>query len=641
MKLSNKTILFLILLVAASLRFFNYNEIPFTHDEFSALFRLNFNSFLELIEKGVKIDGHPAGIQVFLYYWTKLFGKSEWIVKLPFTIFGIFSVYLIYVIAKKWFNESVGLISSAFLASIQYTVMYSQIARPYISGLFFSLLMVLFWTKIMLTPGKDFYKNTIIFIISASLCTYNHHFSLLFAAIVGISGLFFIKKQYLIKYIISGVIIFILYFPHLNIFLYQLNIGGVEDWLGKPHIDFIINYIAYVFNFSILSLVLVIMLILFGIYKKGSEDFDYKSFILFGCWFLLPIIIGFFYSKFDKSVLQYSVLIFSIPFLFFILFGHIKPQKTIPNLIIVCIIFIVNIFSLIHERQHYKLFYHSPYKEILIDYQKAKQNNDNILAIIDSHEKISRYYLSKLKIDSGFIWLNFFKSEKDFIGFIEHQSKFHNKLFLGCLASINPLTIPIIEDYYPVILKQQNYAGATTYLFSNEDQNENNIITVLNFESNDNKSWSSIDTAKYNDSISFSGNKSYYFDNTTEWGPVYTEKLDRIITNENNFIDISLKAKALDNLDEVILVATLESNGDNIYWGGTSFDKFVLSNSNNDNWVTIHHSIKLSDIYLNYCNILLKVYVWNKGKKSFFIDDFKIKLRMGNPVIYGLYEKIK
>ena len=69
MKFTNKTILLLILIVASALRIYNIFSIPFSHDEFSALSRLNFNSFSELIAKGVKIDGHPALVQVFLYYW--------------------------------------------------------------------------------------------------------------------------------------------------------------------------------------------------------------------------------------------------------------------------------------------------------------------------------------------------------------------------------------------------------------------------------------------------------------------------------------------------------------------------------------------------------------------------------------------
>ncbi|MCA1758857.1 MAG: hypothetical protein LC658_03725, partial [Bacteroidales bacterium] len=59
-KITNNNILILILITATILRFFNFNEIPFTHDEFSAIFRTNFKNFAELIEKGVKIDGHPA-----------------------------------------------------------------------------------------------------------------------------------------------------------------------------------------------------------------------------------------------------------------------------------------------------------------------------------------------------------------------------------------------------------------------------------------------------------------------------------------------------------------------------------------------------------------------------------------------------
>ena len=141
MRFTNKLLLVLIIIVGTVLRFYNYGEIPFTHDEFSALSRLNFDNFNDLIEKGVKIDAHPAGVHVFMYYWTTFFGSAEWVVKLPFTVIGTLSIFLIYLIGKNWFNETVGLISASFITSIQFTVIYSQIARPYISGLFFSLLM--------------------------------------------------------------------------------------------------------------------------------------------------------------------------------------------------------------------------------------------------------------------------------------------------------------------------------------------------------------------------------------------------------------------------------------------------------------------------------------------------------------------
>ena len=60
-------LIFLILAIGALLRFYDYASIPFTHDELSALIRTRFGSFHELIRNGVMVDGHPAGVQVFLY----------------------------------------------------------------------------------------------------------------------------------------------------------------------------------------------------------------------------------------------------------------------------------------------------------------------------------------------------------------------------------------------------------------------------------------------------------------------------------------------------------------------------------------------------------------------------------------------
>ena len=80
-------LLLFIVLVGSILRFWDYGNIPFMHDELSALSRLQFNNFNDLIREGVMLgDTHPAGVQVFLYYWTALVGTSEIMVKLPLLI---------------------------------------------------------------------------------------------------------------------------------------------------------------------------------------------------------------------------------------------------------------------------------------------------------------------------------------------------------------------------------------------------------------------------------------------------------------------------------------------------------------------------------------------------------------------------
>ena len=637
MNFSNKSILLLILIISIILRFFNYFEIPFTYDEFSAFFRLNFDNFSELIDKGVKIDAHPAGIHVLMYYWSKIFGNSEWIIKLPFTIFGIVSIYLIYKIAKVWFNETVGLISASYLATIQFTVMYSQIARPYMSGMFFSLVMIYYWSQLIKKPDKNLIKNTGLFILGASLCAYNHHFSLLFAAIVGISGLFFINRQYLMWYIISGLIIFIFYLPHLEIFFYQLQIGGVggpEGWLSEPENNYIFNYLKYIFNFSYSSIIITLLVIIYGVKKINFSFISNKTFLLFLSWFLLPFLIGFFYSKFINPVLQFSVLIFNLPVLFFLLFGHFRAQKATTNLLLVLTILSVNITSLVIERDHYNIFYQSFYEQVLLDYKEIKEKHPNSLFIIDSNKEITKYYCDKLNIDNYFLSFNSFKNKKEFHNFLKRNSQY-DRLFFGCLYSNSPYSIPIIKDVYPNIKWQKNYAGGTTYFF-NKSEAEKKIISNLNSKNTKPEFWSNVDLLN-------KSNKKYLpIIENVEWGPTYTNDLNAIINNENNFIHLSVKAKSLENdLDGVILVSSLDLNGKNIYWSGTNFKDFKYNiDTQNNEWVKIHHCLKLSDIKLQHNNIVFKAYIWNKEKKNLLFDDFEIELIDGNPIIYGLNQEI-
>lgn len=637
----NKYILLLIIFFAAVLRLLFYTEIPYTHDEFSALFRTQFDNFSDLINKGIIIDGHPAGIQVFLYYWTIIFGYSEIVVKIPFIVSGVFSVLLIYILAKDWYNETVGLICAAYIATLQYTIMYSQIARPYITGLFFVLLMVYFWSKVVFNPQKKI-VNYVLFIVTASLCAYNHHFSLLFAIIVGFTGLFFIPKKYLLKYIISDVAIFILYIPHLRIFFYQLNLEGVESWLAKPKNDFLFNYIGYIFHFSAYSIVLLIAITLFGMYKMKKSDFKNKYFVISIIWFFLPFLIGFFYSKYVNAILQYSVLIFSFPFLLFSLFGHIPNIKTKFNSAIVFLILLVNTLTLIFERKHYEVFYMSHYEQILIEHDKLKSQKTDFVSIIDSNEKISDYYIKKNSIDTSFIWYSSFNSKKEFISFLDTKSKNHSYLYFGCFSATDPILIPIIKDYFPYVKWQKNYSGATLYLFSTniQDNNQKHIYSsICNFDKEHFNYWETGDKKLLIDSISFSGDYSFLIDSSQVWGPTFSCELKKLMNNKNNFIDVSLKTLPLEQTIDALLVTSLESDDKVIDWRATNFNTFFVDDKNNNEWVNIHHSIKLSDIYLNYKNLKIKVYVWNENKRNFLIDDFAVKTREGNPIIYGINER--
>lgn len=638
---SNQWILLIILVVSVVLRMFNFSEIPFTHDEFSALDRLDFDSFSALINEGVKIDGHPAGVQVFLFYWSKIFGISEQALKFPFVVFGVLAVYFTYLIGKRWFNETVGLLTAAVVSSLQYTIMFSQIARPYISGLLFSLMMVYYLTKLIQKPEKNFYLNGILFIISGALCAYNHHFSLLFAAMVGISGVFFIKREFLLKYILFGIAIFILYIPHLNIFFYQLSLGGVEQWLAKPKPDFLIHFISFVFNHSWILMLTILGIALGFVFAKKSVKINWKVYLLFIIWFILPFAIGYFYSVNFSAVLHYSVLIFSFTFVLYLIYGHLPNCKPKTNLILVSIVLISGLYSLIFERQHYTYFYQSCYIKVLEDFEEVNKNNESVLSIIQAVEHINAYYIEKLEIDTNYMGYGDFESMKELKSFISENVNQYDKLYLGSLHNIDPRAIPIILEFYPNIEIENNYFGGATYLFSkknaeNDSKNNNRIslISLLDFEQESTEYWNY--NKKYlTDEDAVSGQSSYLMDALTEYGPSYEIALDEVMENKTDFIDFSIKAKSKSSFNDALLVIALESNGESVFWTGYPLEEPIKSDSLNSDWSTTHVSLKLTDIYLNYDNIQLKALIWNKGKTEFLIDDFKVELRKGNEVVYG------
>ena len=97
----SSVLLLILILIGAALRIFAMVHFGFMHDELSAVSRLRFSTFHDLIQYGVKPDGHPALVQVFLWLWAQCFGTAEWVLRLPFLLSGIAIIYLMLLLSAK------------------------------------------------------------------------------------------------------------------------------------------------------------------------------------------------------------------------------------------------------------------------------------------------------------------------------------------------------------------------------------------------------------------------------------------------------------------------------------------------------------------------------------------------------------
>lgn len=616
---TDNILLLLILLTGTLLRVYHLHSIPFMNDELSAINRLEFSSFNDLIKFGVVPDGHPAGIQIFLYYYVKLFGNAEATVKLPFIIMGILSIVLIYAIGKTWFNSTSALLSSVLMSTLQISVMYSQIARPYISGVFVTLLFVYFWSKIVIDKKQSIFKY-FMFLLSGAICAYNHHFSLLMAAIISATGFLFIDRKFTKTYLLLLVLMAFLYLPHLKIFLAQLHNQGLE-WLGKPQQSFFKNYILYVFNFSPILIGSLLLAVLIPYMAKQKVEFsNIKIQLILLLWTILPFLIGYYYSIYQKPVIQFSVLIFSFPFLIIFISSFVPNLKPAFKSILIVSILVVGVYTLVFERLHYQIFYKQPFKESAQFIWKSKANNNNTLRIISNlNPDYLNYYLNHTEDKHIISIFQKNASQKDIREMIDNID--YSKLML-----LNPQ--PVLKDIalekYQFIINQEH--GFTFDLYYLSKTNDN--IYIRPFIRN------ICDTFELPVKI----------DKKHEYLNITSLPLKNIITNKASEIHISAEIKLMEirNDMDVSIISSIEKDGKSYDWRGEKFNN-ALNTNDTLNWQKIYHSFILNHIIKNEKDIeelQFNTFIWNKSGEEFLVRNIKIDAFNGNRFLYGLYEKL-
>lgn len=636
-RIGEKHLLFFIIAAGAVLRLWRFTEIPFTHDEFSAIFRTQFSSFSELIEKGVMVDGHPAGVQVLIWLMVKFSGISEPILKAPFFLFSLFSIPLVYLIGKRWFNGTAGLISAAFMASLQLPVMYGQIARPYAAGLFFSLLMVLFWTQIIQNRGNNSWKTGLIFAFSAAACGYIHHFAALFAVLVGITGLFLIPRKDLPRYLIFCAIAILAYLPHLPVTLAQLQTGGVEGWLRKPRFDFIADYTLYIFHFSPFIGLLLVLLAGLAIarYKRGHLP-GKKMMLVAALWFILPFLAGYWYSHSVSAVLQYSVLIFSFPYILVFMGAFFTTTQIRDQLIFASLILITVIPSLVFEREHYTLFYHHPYREITQELRKLNTNQEmsETQILLETHPKIDSFYFERYGLSTNHLKYAGNEHKKgQLVSYLNSLKA--DQLVFGSLPSGAWENYSIIQSYFPYLVVHKTYAGGDFLIFSKKKPenlvSEYYLDLVNDFEKTYDH-WVNFKKEMITDSLSIAGHFSYKADTSSEFSPTFEMGLREMFRNSNDVIDITADVRLPAVFPGAWLVASVTSHDKNVYWTSTAVNDFVQPGETGK----VFLSLRLSDIELRHRGLKLTVYLWNPMKLPYLTDNFRIRVRSGNPCLYGL-----
>src|SRR3972149_12039582 len=155
-------LIFLVVLLAFILRFYNLNSIPpslywdeasLGYNAYSILLtgRDEHERFLPVTNFAAFGDYKPPGYIYAAVPFIALFGLNEFAIRFPAAFFGVLTVLLTYLIARKIFeDEAIALLSAFFLAISPWHLQFSRGAFEANLGLFFSALGIYLFLKFAL-----------------------------------------------------------------------------------------------------------------------------------------------------------------------------------------------------------------------------------------------------------------------------------------------------------------------------------------------------------------------------------------------------------------------------------------------------------------------------------------------------------
>src|SRR3989344_8830738 len=145
-------ILFIIIL-AFFLRIINLNQSLWLDEGAHVIMSQKSLYFIIFERMG---DFHPPLSYIFYHFWLML-GQSEIWLRLLSVIFGLATVFIVYKLTKKLFDEKTALLSAFFLAIAPFHIYYSQEIRMYAMATFFAAISMYYLVS----------KNKVRYVISS------------------------------------------------------------------------------------------------------------------------------------------------------------------------------------------------------------------------------------------------------------------------------------------------------------------------------------------------------------------------------------------------------------------------------------------------------------------------------------------
>lgn len=410
LKKLDRTLLLLLIILGASLRFYRLDYFDLWFDEaWSVIYASDLVYFLHTIIRRYQ----PPLYYIILHFWIHCFGDGEFALRALSAVFGIASIPLVFAISKRLCGSRAGILSAFILAVSPFHIWYGQEARLYALSVFFSLGMVFIFLAAAEAKRKPGWWLFGVLIISLSN-VYLNYFSvlLLLPAIIFYSSL---KKANLVKIVIILLLMVLPCLPLFSIAWQQVLEVKEGFWVSKPSLsmlpitlsNFLLGYSGFIYQLILSAAIFSLAIIVWFLRFK----WDKVKLLLLGCT-ILPLGCIFVFSQYIPVYVVRYLIIFS-PFFYIILSKVILSitQKAIRWLVLAAVVTMM-VSSLFHYYQgisiapldfHYGAPPKKPFKPI-IKYIKERKKEGDFIAHSDVNTLPSfLYYLHDVNINQIYL----------------------------------------------------------------------------------------------------------------------------------------------------------------------------------------------------------------------------------------------
>ena len=189
-----REILFLlfVLTLGGFLRFYHLGQVVFWGDDPIHQVRIAYQPL-----SFVLAHNNQTALSTLLVHFLLAFRPVEFMARLGSAIFGVLTIFVVYVLGRKFYSRGAATIAAIFVAVSPFLIKYSQYARAYALFAFLSLLSLYFFHEALTGSSKRAWP---LYSLFTGLAVYNHLVSLLILlGYAAFAGFLWLERRFLVR----------------------------------------------------------------------------------------------------------------------------------------------------------------------------------------------------------------------------------------------------------------------------------------------------------------------------------------------------------------------------------------------------------------------------------------------------------